>query len=347
MKPSALLVPIVALSAAPVVRTQSPAPAAPAWTVMQTGVTATLRGISAVSDRVVWASGSDGTVIRTQDGGNSWKTLPVPGGDKLDFRDVDAFDALTAYVLSVGSGDASRLFKTVDGGATWIPQFRNQNAKAFFDAMAFSDSRTGIALSDSVDGQFVLIRTFDGERWSRVPPDALPAPLPNEGAFAASGTNVAIEGNNIWFGTSAARVIRSTDRGRSWTAVPTPLASGESAGIFSIAFRDRQHGIVVGGDYRKENESAENAALTTDGGATWTRMTGLGGFRSAVSYIPALTETIVAVGPSGSDYSSDGGKTWHAIEGPGFHTLSVARRSRIAWAAGEKGSISVLSIPSP
>ena len=252
--------------------------------MMQTGVTARLRGISAVSDRVIWASGSDGTVIRTQDGGKSWKTLPVPGAETLDFRDIDAVDELTVYVLSVGNGDASRIFKTIDRGVTWIPQFRNQNQQAFFDAMAFSDPRTGFALSDAVDGQFVLIRTVDGgERWSRVPPETLPAPLAGEGAYAASGTNLAIQGNHIWFGTSLSRVLRSTDRGRTWAAATTPIPTGTSAGIFSIAFRDRLHGIVVGGDYKKENEAVDNAAVSDDGGATWTIVKGLGGFRSAVT----------------------------------------------------------------
>jgi photosystem II stability/assembly factor-like uncharacterized protein len=346
MKPS--FAALILLAGLPVVagsRAQTPAPAGLAWTPVQTGVTATLRGISAASDRVVWASGSGGTVIRTQDGGKTWKTLPVPGGSELDFRDIDAFDANIAYVLSAGPGEASRIFRTIDGGATWIPQFRNMNAKAFFDAMAFADPRRGLALSDSVDGQFVLFHTADGERWARVPPDALPAALPNEGAFAASGTNLTFEGNDVWIGTSAARVIRTTDRGRTWTAVQTPLATGPSAGIFSIAFRDRQRGIVVGGDYKKETDATDTGALTNDGGATWTKLTGLGGFRSAVSYVPAVADFVIAVGPSGSDYSTDGGQTWRAIPGPGFHTLSVPRRGRVVWAGGGGGVVASLTIP--
>ncbi len=114
----------------------------PSWTAQSSGVTSRLRGVSAVNERVVWASGSQGTVIRSQDGGTSWQRLTVPDAEKLDFRDVDAVDERTAYVLSIGNGDASRIYKTSDAGATWTLQFRNEDPKAFFDAMTFRDART-------------------------------------------------------------------------------------------------------------------------------------------------------------------------------------------------------------
>ena len=321
---------------------QPPAPrSSPNWTNFPTGVTARLRGISAVSDRVVWASGSNGTIVRTDDGGTSWKLLSVPDAQKLDFRDVDAVDDRTAYALSIGNGDASRIYKTTDAGATWTLQFRNAEPDAFYDAMTFSNARTGYALSDSVRGELILIRTTDGgESWTRV--TGLPPALPNEGAYAASGTNVGLLGSHIWLATTASRVIRSTDGGRSWSAVTTPLPTGPSAGLFSIAFKDWNRGIVVGGDYKAEAAARDNAALSRDGGATWMLVRGLGGFRSAVAFIAAREDTVVAVGPSGADCSRDGGTTWQPIDGPGFHTLSVAPRSTSAWAAGENGSIARL-----
>jgi photosystem II stability/assembly factor-like uncharacterized protein len=310
---------------------------APRWTTFSTGVTARLRGISAVSDRVVWASGNDGTVIRTGDGGRSWQALIIPGSRALDFRDIDAVNARTAYVLSIGPGEASRIYKTTDAGTRWTLQFRNDDPKAFFDAMAFRDEHVGFALSDSVDGRLVLLRTRDGgAHWTLVT-DGLPPALAGEGAYAASGTNVAILRRRIWLGTSASRVIRSNDDGRTWTASATSLPSSASAGIFSIAFRNAFHGLVVGGDYRQERAAIDNAAITTDGGASWSIVRGLGGFRSAVAFVPPRGNTAVAVGPSGSDLSTDGGRTWYAIEGPGFHTLSVAPRGGSVWAAGEQG----------
>jgi photosystem II stability/assembly factor-like uncharacterized protein len=320
--------------------------AAPVWTDQPSGVTARLRGVSAVSDRVAWASGSAGTVLRTGDGGKTWQPMDIPGAEKLDFRDIDAVGDQIAYVLSIGSGESSRIYKTIDGGRTWALQFTNADPKAFFDAMAFWDADRGIAFSDSVEGQLVILRTGDGgASWSRVAAAGLPPALENEGAFAASGTNVAVHGrDHVWIGTGAAavaRVLRSVDGGRTWVASATPLAAGPSSGIFSIAFRDAEHGIVVGGDYRKENEAIDNAAITNDGGRTWTRVTGLSGFRSVVAYLPgASTPTLIAVGPQGADQSTDDGRTWTPLTGSsGLHTFAFAARGRAGWGAGEKGRI--------
>jgi photosystem II stability/assembly factor-like uncharacterized protein len=320
-----------------------------AWTPLPTGVTARLRGISAVSAQVVWASGSNGTVIRTADGGATWQRLTIPGTEKLDFRDIDAVDEKTAYVLSIGSGELSRIYKTSDAGSTWTEQFVNGDPKAFFDAMAFWDADRGVAVSDAVDGQFVILLTRDGGKtWTRVPPAALPPALPNEGFFAASGTNVATLGtDHVWVGTGAAteaRVLRSSDGGRTWSLSRTPLAAGPSAGIFSIAFSDAKHGMVVGGDYKLESRAANNAAITADGGATWTPVTSLTGFRSVVSYLTRDGSRLIAVGPAGSDYSRDRGKTWTPLAGAGFHTFSAARGGAVGFAAGERGAVSRLMV---
>jgi photosystem II stability/assembly factor-like uncharacterized protein len=321
--------------------------AAPQWTPQSSGVPARLRGISAASDRVVWASGSGNTILRTTDAGATWERLPSPTTDRLDFRDIDAVGERTAYVLSIGAGQLSRIYKTADAGATWTLQFTNQDPKAFFDAMAFWDADHGIAVSDSVDAAFVIITTSDGGRsWTRVPPDRLPPALENEGAFAASGTNVTVVGDrHAWFATGAAarsRVLRSSDRGRTWTIAETPLASGPSAGIYSIAFRDEQHGVVVGGDYAKEDAAVDNAAVTNDGGRNWTLVTGLQGFRSVVAHVPGSAGTFVAIGPRGGDRSLDDGRTWTAIPGPGFDTFTFAPGKPIGWGAGAKGTIAIL-----
>jgi len=318
----------------------------PSWTGQTSGVNARLRGVSAVSARVAWASGSGSTVLRTDDRGATWKKLVVTS-DALDFRDIDAIDENTAYVLSIGNGAASRIYKTVDGGATWILQFRNEDPKAFLDAMSFWDANHGIVIGDSVGGKFYILTTANGGRnWSRVPADALPPALENEGAFAASGTNIAVYGkSNAWIGLGAAaraRVLRTTDWGRTWKISETPLKSGQSSGIFSIAFSDQKHGVIVGGDYQKEIEAVDNLALTDDGGVTWTLAQGLSGFRSVVAYVPG-TKRVIAIGPAGSDYSDDGGKTWAPLSGPGFDTFSFARGQKFGWSAGAKGAIGRLS----
>jgi photosystem II stability/assembly factor-like uncharacterized protein len=304
------------------------------------------RGVSAVSKTVAWASGTKGTIVRTADGGHNWQTLPVPEAAALDFRDVDAIDARTAYALSIGPGEASRIYKTIDAGRTWRLQYTNHDPKAFFDAMTFADAKHGVVMSDSVDGQFVIMLTADGgTTWTRAPQAGLPPALPNEGAFAASGSNVAMVGtNHVWIGTGAAstaRVLRSIDGGRSWKVSETPLESGPSAGIFSIAFRDARHGVIVGGDYKKESEAFDNVAFTSDGGVTWTLVgeKGLSGFRSAVSYLPG-TSTLLAVGPSGADLSLDDGHTWTSFQvGSGLHAFGFERQGTSGWGAGERGRI--------
>ncbi len=326
----------------------------PQWTLQKSNVTARLRGVSAVTDRVAWASGADSTVLRTEDGGTTWKKLTVTS-DKLDFRDIDAIDARTAYVLAIGNGDASRIYKTTDAGATWTLQFRNSDPQAFYDAMSFWDATHGIVIGDSIAGQFCILITENGGRtWKRIPKEALPKALPNEGAFAASGTNVAVWGrSHAWIATGGAeksRILRTSDRGRTWQIADAPLKAGSSAGIFSIDFRDTRHGVIVGGDYTKEGEATDNLAITKDGGVTWTLQKGLTGYRSVVAYIRRMnnkTRTLVASGPSGTDYSDDDGETWQPVEGPGFDTLSfvrISRRGGTGWAAGNGGAIGKLII---
>ena len=318
----------------------------PQWAVQTSNVKARLRGVSAVNQRVAWASGSGSTVLRTDDGGATWKKLTVTS-ETLDFRDIDAIDENTAYVLSIGNGATSRIYKTMDGGATWVLQFRNEDPKVFLDAMSFWDASHGLGIGDSVDGKFYILTTSNGGRdWSRVPPNTLPPALENEGAFAASGTNIAVYGEGrAWIGLGAApraRVLRTSDGGRTWKISETPVKSGQSSGIFSIAFSDQTYGVIVGGDYQTEKEARDNLALTEDGGVTWTLVRGLSGFRSVVAYLPG-TNRVIALGPAGGDYSSDAGKSWTPLAGPGFDTFSFARGQMAGWGAGAGGAIGRLS----
>jgi photosystem II stability/assembly factor-like uncharacterized protein len=320
------------------------------WQPQTSGVTVRLRGVSAASDTVVWASGARGTVLRSTDAGETWTRLVVPGADTLDFRDVNAVGEDVAYALSIGSGPASRIYKTSDAGMTWQLQFQNEEPEAFFDAMAFWDAMAGVAVSDSVDGRFVVRITEDGgETWRAVPADRLPPAQAGEGYFAASGTNVAVFGSrHVWLGTGAterARVLRSTDRGRTWAVADTALASGRTSGIYSISFRDAEHGVVVGGDYAREEAALDNVAVTSDGGTTWTlvRDRGLSGFRSVVTHVPGTASTWLALGPSGGDVSTDDGRTWSPIGGPGYDTFSFAPGRAFGWGAGSRGRIGRLA----
>jgi photosystem II stability/assembly factor-like uncharacterized protein len=327
------------------------------WKLQQTDLKVEFRGLSAVNEKVAWASGSRNTYARTTNGGETWEVATVADKEVLDFRDVEAFDANTAYLLSIGTGTKSRIYKTTDGGKNWKAQVVNPHPKAFLDAFAFWDARNGIAVGDPIDGHFMILRTTDGgAQWVQVPAQNIIPALPGDGIFAASGTTIMVNGNaNGWFatgGSSAARVFRSTDKGQTWAASNTPIISTQaSTGIFSIAFKDALNGIIVGGDYRKVEEAKDNIAKTSDGGRTWTLITnsGLGGFRSCIAYVPGSKgKTLLATGPSGSDYSSDGGMHWVKYDAQGFHVFSFAKGRAVSWAAGAGGRIAKFGpIPFP
>jgi hypothetical protein len=152
--------------------------AGPRWQPQTSGVTSRLRGVSAISNLVAWASGAKGTVLRTFNGGQTWDLLHVPDAEQLDFRDIDAVSERDAYVLSIGPGEASRIYKTTDAGVHWTLQLKNTDPGVFLDAMAFWTPARGIAFSDSIGRQFVIFSTTDGRTWSRVPSTSLPEAYP-------------------------------------------------------------------------------------------------------------------------------------------------------------------------
>jgi photosystem II stability/assembly factor-like uncharacterized protein len=337
----------LALAGAATASSQQPAPAPPAWrwTALPSPTDVELRGLSAPAAAVMWASGTHGTVVHTADGGRSWARDTVPGASALDFRAVAATSAQVAHVLS--AGDSSRLYRTTDGGRSWSLRFVSTRKGSFFDAIRFWDARHGIAMSDPVDGKFLLVTTSDGGRsWREIPANRLPAALPGEGAFAASGSCLAVLGEgDVWFatgGAASARVFHSSDRGRSWTVHDTPIRAGAaSAGIFSIAFRDRLHGVVAGGDYKLPTLGGRNVAVTHDGGVTWTLVDSTAspaGYRSAVAYT-GVSGQLVAVGLSGSDLSVDDGATWRPMDTVAYNSALWPSHGSTGWAVGPNGRI--------
>jgi photosystem II stability/assembly factor-like uncharacterized protein len=315
------------------------------WRTQTVDTKSGLRGLCVVSPDVAWVSGTGGTYARTTDRGKTWSVGTVPGAENLDFRDVKAFGESTAYLLSAGPGDASRIYKTTDGGRSWVIQFKSADPAAFFDAIAFWDERSGIALGDPVGGRFQLLVTADGgASWEPIAAKGLPPALPGEGAFAASGTCLVTRGErDVWFATGgarSARVFRSGDRGRNWEVSETPVAAGaESAGIFSIAFRDKNHGMIVGGDYRKPDDVGATAARTSDGGKTWTALDKRLPFRSAVAW---AKDRWVAVGTSGSHVSLDDGATWRLLDRENYNGVGFTPTGE-GWAVGPKGRIAAFA----
>ncbi len=322
---------------------------APWWEVQTSGVDTNLRGVS-VSDAsdgkhgyVVWASGSNGVILRSTDDGGTWKQLSVAGGGDLDFRDIEAFDENTAYVMSSGDGDKSRIYKTTDGGKTWKLQYSDKRAGFFLDALACESKTHCLALSDPVEGKFLVLGTDDGEHWKELPRDKMPAALPNEGAFAASGTALALcDRGNVYLGTggaTAARVLHSADAGRSWAAVATPIAGGNaSSGIFSVACEGSLV-VAVGGDYKEPANAKRVAAYSNDAGATWRPAEGQpGGYRSAVGSFGY--GDFATVGPNGTDISHyEGGEVMRWTHTDYLNLNAVSFYGNNGWAVGAKGTI--------
>jgi photosystem II stability/assembly factor-like uncharacterized protein len=318
-----------------------------AWQLTPTGSTARLRGLTAVDSRTAWASGSLGTVLRTTDRGATWQQVGPPGTQDLQFRDNEAFDADHAVILSIGNTpDAFRIYVTADGGRHWTLGFQNTDPNAFYDCMTFFDKKRGLALSDPPDGKkFRIIATNDGGySWHVVDPAGMPEALPGEAGFAASGQCITTaHGHTAWFatgGAAQARVFRSTDRGQTWTVSSTPIRSTPTGGIFALAFRDQRHGLAVGGDFATPTASPDNFATTSDGGRTWTLVPGPPEYRSGATWVDG--HTAIAVGPTGSDVSTDAGRTWRRFDSGSFDTTDCASPNA-CWAAGEQGRAAYLT----
>lgn len=319
---------------------------------MQTSdVSVRLQAVSAVNESVIWASGLGGTYVRTTDGGNSWASGVIAGADSLQFRDIHAVDANTAYLLSAGPGEASRIYKTVDGGTTWALQYMNREPTAFFDCMDFWDDSSGVAFSDAVNGEFIIITTVNGRDWTRVPSANIPPALPGEGSFAASGTCITVHGDSVaWFGTGAsqrARVFKTPDRGATWTVHETPVVSGSVSGIAAVAFRDAAHGVVGGGQIDEPDQYSDNVASSADGGLTW-MLAARPTFTGAVyglGYVPGAPGTLVAVGPKGAAYSTDDAATWNPLDTLEYWSVDFASPSA-GWLVGPDGRIVRVSLPS-
>lgn len=307
-------------------------------TEQASGTTALLIAVSPVNDSVVWASGAGGTHVRTTDGGATWIPGTVPGVEYLEFRDVHGADATTAYLMSAGAADSSRVYATRDGGATWTLQLTNPDSTGFFNCMGFWDAARGLLLGDAVDGQLVVYATADsGANWNRIPAGRLPAALPNEVGLAASGTCLTTQpGGTAWFvtGRPLARIFHTADYGESWTVDTLPLSTAGS-----VSFRDASRGMVFGG------ESGPGTASTTDGGGTWVagNVPPIERGIFAGVYVPgASSVAVVVASPGGLAWSSDDGFTWVAINFNNHWSVGFAS-PRAGWAVGAEGHITKLS----
>jgi photosystem II stability/assembly factor-like uncharacterized protein len=329
------------------------------WDILDVKTKINMRGVHTVTPTICWIGGSNGTVLRTTNGGKSWSTFKIPGADSLDFRDIHAFGKETAIAMSAGPAELGKgkIYRTDDGGENWNLVYQTTQNGVFLDGIDFWNKSQGICLGDPINGRLFILTTEDGGKsWKELPMENRPEAQPGEACFAASGTSILAVGKDKAFigtgGGKMARVFRSDDLGQHWQVSETPMPAGPTSGIFGLHFWSKKHGIAVGGDYKNTSDSTKNVLLTEDGGVTWkfgasTKPLGL---KESVALYHKRYSTwngdsqlrkddfaLVAVGPSGSSSSTQQGKSWQTIGNEPFHAVSFA--GNVGYAVGGKGLI--------
>lgn len=312
--------------------------------VQASGVDGLLIGLDAASESVVWAGGVGGQWLRTIDGGSRWEGGIVPGADSLQFRDVHAVDAQTAYLLSIGTGSDSRVYRTDDGGETWSVLFQNEDPEGFYDCFDFWSPDRGVLIGDEVELEMSIQRTENGRSWERVPPSQLPAAQEGEGSFAASGTCLTAgpEGR-AWAVASNpdhARLLRTQDYGATWSVDTLPVTTRAGVGPQTVAVATADRWAVLTGGYDSEADDV-GFVLTGDAGRTW-QVRPKPPFEVGVwgaAWVPAESpNTLVAVGPDGIAVTTDAGARWTQVDDADYWTLTFGSE-RVGWAAGRGGRI--------
>ena len=313
----------------------------PEWKQFQSPGKASLRGLSPISEQVCWASGSGGTWLKTEDGGASWQTGTVAGLDTVDFRSIHAFDAQTAVAAS--AGQPAVIYRTEDGGKTWN-KVHQEGGEAFFDAIQFIDAQRGYVLGDPIRGKWMILETLDGGRsWHSLA--KLPDAVQGEAAFAASSSSMLADSEGLVFATggTVSRLHRYTFASQSWGVRElTDMLQGEpSQGVFAATSLPGAEGLVlVGGDYLKPDYRIANALLVV-GEVTTSTSEGPNGYRSGVAYLQDKG-WVVAVGPGGSDFSSNGAHSWQPFSTTGYHAVKAAPGGKALWASGGQGRLGKL-----
>ena len=296
------------------------------------------RGLSVVDNDILWVSGSQGTVGRSMDGGNTWKWIKVAGFEKTDFRDIEAFDKNTAVIMGVS--EPAYILRTSDGGDSWQITYENNTPGIFLDAMEFSDDLHGIVIGDPIDHKFFIGRTSDGGKtWQPIPENYRPVADSGEACFASSGTNIRKLSESVVVfitGGLSSHIFIQDQK------IPLPIIHGtQSTGANSIAVKNKETMIVVGGDFTKKDDTTKNCVITKDGGLTWEFPTTFpNGYRSCVEYLSE--KTWITCGLNGVDISNDEGDNWKSIGTESFHVVRKAKKGTAVYFAGNKGRIGKL-----
>jgi len=305
---------------------------------MSSETKSSFRGLSVVNDNTVWVSGSNGTIGKSIDGGNSWKFFVVKGFEKIEFRDIEAFDDMNAVIMGIDV--PAYILRTIDGGSTWDIVFKDTSKGMFLDAMEFWNEQSGIVIGDPINGRFFIARTFDGgKNWTPIPYQNRPLADSGEACFASSGTNIRKlnkeEAIFISGGIHSNLFIRNKK-------INTHIIQGfESTGANSIAIKNEKTFMIVGGDFNKKDSSSLNISFTIDGGNSWeTSNNPPHGYRSCVEYVEK--NKWITCGLNGVDYTNDNGLNFTKISDEGFHVCRKAKKGKSLFMAGSKGKIGKL-----
>lgn len=314
--------------------------------MLQQGKPTSLRGLCVVTDKIAWVSGTKGYVAFTKDAGKTWNWQQVKGFEQSDFRDIEAFSAKEAVIMS--SGTPALILKTIDGGASWQVKYRNKDTSVFLDAMDFK-GKYGCLIGDPINSHFVIFETYNkGATWKQKDDAKSPLAKTGEVGFSASGTCLHINSNGLIkdseimmvSGGSVSNLLHAQLSGKKWVAQPLPIAQGiPSSGAFSIA-TDNKHWVVVGGDYQHDQRSDSTICYSNDRGKTWKFPKKSPGFQSCVEYLGS--NTYLSTGTSGTNFSKDGGQTWMKIDAASFNVCAKAKNGNWILLAGNNGKIAVL-----
>ena len=324
----------------------------PDLSIVNSGQSSSIRGMSIPNDHVIWVSGSNGNVARSTDEGKTWNWTVVKGYEKTDFRDIHAFDSSNAIIM--GIGNPAYILKTKDGGQNWKVVYTKEMTGMFLDAMDFSNRKKGICIGDPLvlnkDGKkhFFVIRTNDGgDTWQEEPDNEMPVASEGEAIFSASGTNIILLDNKSYdyafiSGGLASNIYIVGHKNRMNKAFPLPLnQNNESAGAFSMATDDNKRFVCVGGDYKKPDARNNNFTWTNNNGKAWQTSTGSAphGYRSCVRIIAG--NKMVACGSGGVDLCTNPDE-WINISKEGFNVCMVSPNKKLIFLGGGNGKIGMI-----